>query len=207
MKIIIVRHGETAWNREEIFRGRIDIPLSKNGLKQVRILSSSMKDFRIDKIFSSPLKRAIQTAKEIAKFQNAEFEIDHRLVDMSFGIWEGMSLEKVKRKFPEEYKIWKENPEKLKIPGGETLKDIRERVENFLKEKIFSLKKDKILIVSHRVINKILFFSLLGISNRYFWNIKQDVAKYSIFEKTYFGWAITKHNQGFSFKKTTLKDF
>lgn len=209
MKIIIVRHGETEWNKEEIFRGGKNIPLNKNGLKQVKLLSKKLSDLKINRIFSSPLKRASQTSEEIAKFHNLNVEMENSLIDINFGRWEGMTLKEVKRKFPEKYKIWVNNPENLKFPEGENLKNVRERVENFLQEKVFNLKEDScIAVVSHRVINKIIILSLLGIPNKYFWNIKQDVATFTLFEKTRFGWIMNKHNEGCHLGKIKLlKDF
>lgn len=197
MKIIIVRHGETSYNREEIFRGRIDIPLNKTGEKQAKILAENLRNFKIDKIFSSPLKRAIQTAEEISKIQNIKMDVEESLIDMDFGRWQGLSLKEVKKRFPQEYKIWEETPQKIKIPQGESLKDVRKRLRKFLEERVFNLEEDfTVCIVSHRVINKILILTLLGLSNRYFWYIKQDVAKFTVFEKTRFGWVMDKHNLG-----------
>jgi len=90
-KIYILRHGETQWNKEEIFRGRNDIPLNEVGLKQAELASYYFKDKGIERIFSSPLLRAMQTAEAVSKTVGGDIEIVEEFIDINFGIWEGLS--------------------------------------------------------------------------------------------------------------------
>lgn len=210
IRIYIIRHGETEWNKKESFRGTIDIPLNKNGLNEAKYLSLKLKDKNFTKIFSSPLKRAMQTAEEIAQYHNAEIEITPDLIDINFGKWQGLSLESVKKKFKNEFKIWINTPDKIKFENGECLEDVRRRISNFFEKTILKYKEGNLAFVSHRVINKVLILYLLNIDNCNFWKIKQDTASYTVFEKNNFGWVMILHNDIChlnQIKKHKAKDF
>ncbi len=96
--VYLVRHGQTAWNKEEIFRGRSDIPLNETGLKEAALAGEYLKSFEVEAIYSSPLARAWQTAQKIAGFHRLEVRPLDGLMDMSFGRWEGHSLKEVKER-------------------------------------------------------------------------------------------------------------
>lgn len=179
MRIYLIRHGETEWNKEEIFRGRRDIPLNENGKKQAEETGNYLKERKIETIFTSPLTRSKQTAEIIGEQIGASIITIGELTDMDFGIWEGLSLTEVMERFPEEYKIWKSTPMSWKIQGAETLRDVRKRVSKVLRNLPI---KTNTAIVTHRVICKIITLFFLKISNAYFWNIKFDPASVSIFE-------------------------
>jgi len=182
MKIILIRHGQTEWNKEKIFRGRIDVPLDNVGIRQVnaiakRILSS----FEINTIYSSPLIRALMTAQAIAKPLNLNIKIDDRLIDFNFGEWQGLSLEKVKEKYSLLYHKWTTEPHLTEIPGGENLNSVRTRITKLLNE-IIEKEQGDIAIVSHRIVNKVIICTTLSLDNSYFWKIKQDVAAINVIE-------------------------
>ncbi len=181
MNIYVIRHGETQWNREEIFRGRKDVPLNKNGLEQAEKTAIFLAGNEIEVIFSSPLKRAVQTAESILKHKkNMEIITSHDLIDMNFGIWEGLTLKEVEEKFPVQFGVWKDHPENWKVKDAETLKDIRKRVSRFLN----SLKGYRnVALVSHRVICKIIIMNVLGLPLSRFWKIKIDTASVSLINK------------------------
>ena len=97
-KVYLVRHGQTAWNKEEIFRGRTDVPLDETGLREAKLAAGYFRGMEIDAIYSSPLLRAIQTAQEISKVCDLGVTPLHGIIDMSFGEWEGRSLREVREK-------------------------------------------------------------------------------------------------------------
>lgn len=179
MKIYLVRHGETEWNREEIFRGRKDISLNENGKKQAEETGNYLKRKKIKTIFTSPLVRSKQTAEIIGERIGAPIITIQELIDMDFGIWEGLSLTEVMERFPQEFEIWKSAPMRWKIEGAETLMDIRKRVSRGLRR---LPSETNMVIVTHRVVCKIIALFFLKISNACFWNIKFDPASVSIFE-------------------------
>ncbi len=172
--IYLVRHGQTAWNREEIFRGRSDVPLDETGLRQAELAGLYFKELKIYAIYSSPLSRAWQTAEKIAEPHGLRVQPLQGIIDMSFGKWEGHPHEEIKRMDPETYRLWREEPHRAKLPGGETLDEVRDRAMAALEEVIQIHPEGTIVLVSHRVVNKVLLCGILGLDNSHFWQIIQD---------------------------------
>jgi len=188
MKIYVVRHGETAWNKEEVFRGRKDVPLNDRGVGQAERTGRFFAGKRISLICSSPLSRARQTASEIGKSCNVAVKIDDAFIDMDFGRWEGLSLPAVRKAFPESFETWRNNPHRFCIEGSETLTRVRSRSMKGLRQAISTVPKDDpsepvIIIVTHRVICKLLALHFLGVSNRFFWKVKCDPASITLAEQ------------------------
>ncbi len=180
-KLIIIRHGETPWNKEKIFRGRANIELSSEGIKQAQLLAKRLESFKIKVIYTSPLKRAKKTAEIIAQAQNIPVKVVNEFIDISYGKWEGLSLKEVEKKDKKFYHKWLTHPEQVKFPQGENLNEVKKRVLPAINKIIEKSKEEVIAIVSHRVVNKIIILSLLGLSEAHFWKIKHDVAAFSVF--------------------------
>jgi broad specificity phosphatase PhoE len=181
-QILLVRHGETEWNASEVFRGQADVPLNANGIKQAQLLGKYLKGKRIDVVYSSPLKRAVKTAEAIAAQFSLEINIAPALIDMNYGDWQGLPATDVKRKFPDIYQAWLDTPEKVKIPGGDSLEDVKNRAFPFLEETVAKHAGMNIAMVSHRVVHKVLICALLKIGNAGFYNVKLDTAGITRFE-------------------------
>lgn len=94
MQIILARHGETEWNVSEIFRGRRDVGLNEMGNRQAELLGNYLKDLKIEVIYSSPLKRALDTAQSIAKHHRLDVNVAPGLTDFNYGVWEGLSIKR-----------------------------------------------------------------------------------------------------------------
>lgn len=210
-KIILVRHGQTLWNKEEIFRGRIDIDLNETGLEQAKLLARALSRFQINAIYSSPLKRAVNTATPVANYQQIEVNIDEHFIDMNYGHWEGKSCEEIKETFTTLYQKWIKAPHLLRIPDGETLDEVRIRVVTGLNQILTKHKEETIVIVSHRVVNKVLICALLGLDNSSFWQIRQDTACYTIFNYEDNNFTLILHNESCHLKslqgESELADF
>ena len=174
VKVILIRHGETDWNTKQIFRGRKDIPLNEVGLAQAKAVGVSLSDIQIDAIYSSPLGRALETAKVLAESRSLEVELEEGFIDIDFGKWQGITHEKVKEEYESLYEMWLKNPQMVTFPGGESLKDVRTRSMEALEKVIKKHPGKTIAIVSHRVLNKVLLCSVLGLELSHFWYIKQD---------------------------------
>ena len=125
--IYLVRHGQTAWNKEEVFRGRTDIPLDETGLREAELAAEYFRPIHLQAIYSSPLSRARQTAQKIAQIHALEAQPLDGIIDMSFGSWEGQSLREVEEKDGVRYRQWRDEPHLVKLPGGETLEEVRAR--------------------------------------------------------------------------------
>ena len=192
-EIILVRHGETEWNVEEIFRGRIDIELNETGRKQGELLAEYLSRLKLEAIYSSPLKRAVTTAEMIANYHKLGVESVAGLIDFNYGEWQGLPHQEVKDKYKELYVKWVNSPDQVKIPGGESLDDIRERAVGVVNNTV-ARHGGTVALVSHRVVNKVLICALLGLDNSHFWNIKQDTCGITTFTYEKEQFILTEHN-------------
>ncbi|NIM05380.1 MAG: histidine phosphatase family protein [Armatimonadetes bacterium] len=174
-KFLVIRHGETQWNREMIFRGRQDIPLSEKGCEQARRLTESLSTEPIAAVYSSPLSRAADTAAAIASGRNVEVCLREELIDMNFGEWEGLAVNEVRERYPKEFDHWARSPEEAVPPGGEGLSAIRARVREGLEEWSQRHPEETLALITHRVVCKVILCEALGLSNSAFWKIQQDV--------------------------------
>jgi broad specificity phosphatase PhoE len=182
MLVYIVRHGETEYNKEELFRGRKDVPLNDVGKKQAERLGTYFEGKTVARIFASPLARAQQTAQGISKKANAPVETIEEFTDMDFGAWEGVALKEVERLYPREFLLWKETPQNLKVKDGESLAKVRQRMRKGM-ERILSGKERDCVIVTHRVLCKLMVLYALNIPNSRFWGMKFDPASVSLIER------------------------
>ena len=106
MDVILIRHGRTTLNKQNVFRGRLDVDLDETSNKQAELLAKSLEAEHIDAVLSSPLKRAVQTAECIARSRDIKTMAIDDLNDMDLGIWQGMPKKEVEGKFPGLWKIW-----------------------------------------------------------------------------------------------------
>jgi len=192
-ELILVRHGETEWNVGEVFRGRIDIELNETGLRQAELLAEYLSGVKIDAVYSSPLKRALKTAEIIARYHKLEVEIAPGLIDFDFGKWQGLPHQEVKRRYKQLYAQWVNSPHLVKMPDGESLSEVRERALTVVDE-VVAKHEGAVVLVSHRVVNKVLICALLGLDNSHFWNIRQDTCGTTTFAYENGHFILTKHN-------------
>jgi broad specificity phosphatase PhoE len=208
-KLILVRHGETAWNVEKIYRGRTDVNLDEVGMKQAELLGKYLSNWELEAIYSSPLKRALDTANIIARYHKVDIHVAEGLIDFDYGEWQSLPENEAERLYPTLHNGWQSNPHKVKMPGGESLEDVKKRSIKVVDD-ILSEYQGNVVLVSHRVVNKVLMCSLLGLDNSHFWNIKQDVGGITIFNYVDGRFVLTRHNDTSYLKelqKSVLDDF
>jgi len=181
-RIYLVRHGTTEWNREEIFRGQADCALNETGRAEARAVAAYFEGVNLDGIYTSPLARAAETAAAIAAGRGIEVGSDPAFIDLDFGEWQGRPLKEVREKYPELYRAWRERPQEVTIPGGENLDSVRARAWEGLLRVARENPDRTVVIVSHRVITKILICAALGLDNSHFWQIKQDTTAINCLE-------------------------
>jgi len=182
--LYLLRHGQTEWNSTGVFRGRKDIPLSEEGKVQAELSARALKDAGIKKIYSSPLKRALETAEAVSKIIGIEPVVLEGLTDLNFGLWEGQTLEWVKQNYKDEYYMYRNHPENCSIPGGESLPECFNRVAKLI-ENILSkndIEKLPVLIVTHRVILKMAFLWVLSLPLSRFWHFQLDTCSITSFK-------------------------
>ena len=209
MEIILARHGETDWNVEEIFRGRIDVELNETGIRQAELLARYLRYLRVAAIYSSPLKRALTTAEMVAGYYGLNVEIAPGLVDFDYGEWQGLSHDVVKSRYKELYAGWVRSPHRVTMPAGESLDDVRKRVLGLV-DNVIAKYAGAVVLVSHRVVNKVLICALLGLDNSHFWDIKLDTCGITTFTCENGRFILTGHNDTSflkSIQKAPLSDF
>jgi len=131
--IFLVRHGQTEWNALGRFQGRADVPLDEKGLFQARNLALVLRPVAIAAAYSSPLRRAIETAQEILMHHpRVPLTRDPDLVEMDLGDFDGMEAGTWAKCYPEFLARWRERPSKVRMPKGETLEEVSERALRFL---------------------------------------------------------------------------
>ena len=179
-EIYLLRHGQTAWNKGRIFRGRHDIPLDSHGLAQAQCASRALKEIQLVKIHSSPLSRAMQTAEPIAARQDLQIAKVPQLLDIDYGQWTGKSQNEIEKNYPDLNRQWLESPDQVRFPEGEDLTAVRERAFPKLVELAGAADEGPILIVSHRVVLKVLICTALNMPLLSFWQVQVDTASLSL---------------------------
>jgi broad specificity phosphatase PhoE len=147
MQLILIRHGETHWNKEGRVQGVSDIELSAAGVEQARRLALSLKDSVIDAIHTSPLKRAYSTAEIINAFHQKEIEVHSDLTEMDQGDFEGLTFKELMVREKAFLHRWISDPASVKMPNGESLAELQERAWQPI-QKIIAGEKN-VLVVSH----------------------------------------------------------
>jgi probable phosphoglycerate mutase len=165
LRFFLVRHGETAENVKMRYLGRRDEPLTESGMRQAEQVAAALSSFPIRAIYSSPLKRAADTAARIREACGAALYADTRLIEGSFGRWEGLSRDEVIRSGGEDAELlarWESNA-RASPPGGESLEEIRERAMGLVEELIENERQFPAVLVSHVGPIKALLASALDI--------------------------------------------
>lgn len=181
-RVYLVRHGTTEWNKEEIFRGRLDCKLNETGQAEARALAEYFTHIPLQAIYSSPLSRAMGTARPVAEAKGLRVIPEPDFIDLDFGEWQGLPLKEVREKYSDLYRLWQERPEAVHFPGGEDLAQVRTRAWEGLQKILRDNPEGNALIFSHRVVTKILLCAVLGLENSHFWKIRQDTTAVNCFE-------------------------
>lgn len=176
MNLILIRHGETDWNRTGRCQGVADIDLNDTGRRQIEELAHSLRDADISAVYSSDLLRALRTAKQIASHHDLDVNIDKDLREMDQGDLEGLLFEEIRDRYADVLKEWRESPETLMLPGGESLLQVQERAWNVF-EKLNSLHAgETIVAVSHNLTITALLCKITGVGLRGFRNFNLRAA-------------------------------
>ncbi|MBQ7497711.1 MAG: histidine phosphatase family protein [Selenomonas sp.] len=163
--VILVRHGQTDYNLEGRWQGFLDIPLNATGIRQAELLAESLRDVPIDVFISSPLKRALVTTEKCARLHGKEIAYtDDRLKEINYGEWAGMKREDVAKKYTELNKLWEERPWLVKIPKGESLRELGNRYREALEDAARKYPGKTIFIGAHSLGNMALICNALDIS-------------------------------------------
>lgn len=184
MRILLVRHGETAWNAEGRHQGQtFDVPLSNQGLAQAGALALRLADLDLGRAVASPLLRARQTAEVILGSRSLPLGLDPDLREISHGQWEGRTLAEIREQDPETLTAWRERPEQTRLPGGETLLEVQDRAWAALGRATLGLEAQKtLLLVTHDGVNRVLLCRILGLPLARVWAFRQAPTTLNLLE-------------------------
>lgn len=165
MRLIIVRHGESEWNRIGRYQGQSDAPLSDLGLRQAEALALRLCDEPLDVIFTSSLQRAAKTAESIARYhRDTPFEHTPALLEIDHGDWQGLLADEVIERYGDGLREWREHPTRAQMPNGESFSNVLKRVLDFKEQLCVEYSGRNVLISTHDVVVKVLVADALGMN-------------------------------------------
>lgn len=187
MNILLVRHGETAWNREGRYQGRTDIPLSDVGSAQVAALGRRLAEIPLKTAYASPLSRAKNTAEVILTGRQTPLWLDAGLMEISHGEWEGKLASDVELSHAEMFGVWRTRPGRTSPagPGAETLGDVETRAWAVLERVSDGLgEHETILVAAHDAVNRVILCRVMGLPLERIWSFRQSPASLNVLSGT-----------------------
>ena len=163
-ELILIRHGETEWNRERRIQGHTDLSLSAIGLNQARLLAGRLADEPIRAIYSSDLARARQTAIPLADALALPLRTTPLLREAGFGAWEGLTASEVEARWPEEFAAWQQDSLSYRPPDGERIEELQGRAMAAVAEMLTTHPGDKVAVIGHGGSVKAILCGLMGFS-------------------------------------------
>lgn len=164
MDLLLVRHGQTDWNLEQRVMGRSDTPLNAKGVEQIRRLKGWLDEIEIHAVYSSPLKRTLQTTDILMEGRNG-LPVLHEpgVQEIDYGDWVGMTFPEVEAKFGESYQAYRFRPSRMQIPGGEAMVDVQKRGVSAIEAMREKHEGKRVLVVTHSDVGKAILIHYLGI--------------------------------------------
>ncbi len=187
-RVNLIRHGETEGAETKRYKGHIDVPLSENGIKQITKLSNYLvqngsKSLNgLNAVYCSDLSRAVKSAEIIAGPYGLKPVIIKALRERNFGVWEGMSFDEIKEKYPDTFNAWTENPLQFSPIEGESTIEVKDRALKAFNEITERHNSGNIAVVAHGGINRVILCELLGIPLENIFRIEQDFAALNVIE-------------------------
>ncbi len=184
VKVLLVRHGQTEWNRTHRFQGRSDTPLNQTGINQAEAMALMLKNESLTSIYTSPLLRAYETARRIKAFHPQTLIIEEAgFIEMDLGDFDGMVAKVWAKEYEDFMTSWWENPAKVSMPGGESLEEVQNRAVSALNRIISEHPaKSTLLICSHNFVILSLLCHARGISLDNFRELRQANGALSIIQ-------------------------
>lgn len=174
-EVVLIRHGETDWNRERRFRGRADVPLNQNGLWDVDATAQRIaRQWKIAALYSSPVFRAKETAEVIGAATDAIVQIVPDLADIDYGEWQGLTRAEATARHPQVMKEFDDLPSRVHIPGGETFAAVQDRSIRALRLLATRHANDTIAVVAHTEVNRLIILAALGGKIDAIWGLGQE---------------------------------
>jgi alpha-ribazole phosphatase len=176
-RVVLIRHGETTERARGTVYGSLDVPLSRRGVAQARGLAAVLASTPVDAVYSSPRRRAVETARSIG-----EPTILDALGELNFGAFEGRTYDEIARDHPELYSQWMSNPTSVRFPGGESYKDLSTRVTTAIRERRGLHVASTFAVVAHGGVVRALIAEALQMPDTAIFSIGCDFASISVLD-------------------------
>lgn len=180
LDLILIRHGETDWNKEGRCQGFSDIPLNNEGVRQAEALALSLRGRGLKAVYSSPLKRAYDTALRIARYHELDVVTEDGLKELNQGLIEGLTQEEISRKFAGLLESWRSDAGSVAMPEGESLEDLRRRAWSSVERIIGENPNGEVAVVGHNLTNLVIICNAFGVRLSDFRKFRQDMNAVSI---------------------------
>ena len=195
MKFFLVRHGETEWNKLGRFQGHKDISLNERGASQAKETAQATAGWGHRGIYSSPLLRTVQVAEEIVKVTPMSVFEEPGLKELSLGDLEGVTGQEMRDGWPLVFAQWRSNPEKISMPNGESLVQLRERAwQAILDIERKHSSEDSVVVISHNFAIRSIVGELLGQPLEFFHRMSLNLASVCTFDSDDRGRRLTGYN-------------
>ena len=187
LRLLLVRHGETDWNRQKRFQGQIDVPLNQTGRLQSQQAATFLQSIPLQQAFTSPMLRPKETAEIILQHHSAvSLSLEPDLAEIAHGTWEGRLEPEIEQDYPGLLQQWQLTPETVQMPEGENLQQVWERAivawDRIVRAADSQAEVGNTLVVAHDAINKAILCSILGLGPEYFWVFKQGNGAVSVID-------------------------
>lgn len=184
MKLILVRHGETDWNRDNRVQGHSDIGLNERGKEQARCLASQLKDETVTAIYSSPLRRAWETASTIAEFHQVPLQVEPDLAELDVGEMDGLTFEEMRSKYGDILREWVRDAGPVKMPNGESLEELQERAWTAIQRMLQRHAEGTVIVISHNFTINTIICRAIALALCDFRKLGLSVASISVLDLT-----------------------
>jgi alpha-ribazole phosphatase len=164
-RVVLVRHAETEESGRGRCYGRLDVRLSPQGLRQAQALAAALAGPPLAAVYTSPLSRALDTARPIAAAQGLEPAVIEALAELDFGEVEGLRYDEIESQQPELFRAWMDEPARVRFPGGEGLPDLRARVVPALAEIRARHEGHAVAVVAHGGVIRVVLADALGLED------------------------------------------
>jgi probable phosphoglycerate mutase len=174
-KIILTRHGHIEGITPERFRGRLDLPITALGQRQIAATSHRINaTWKIAAIYTSPMSRCVITGEAIAQPSGLTIKPLAGLNDIDYGAWQGLTHDEAKARWPAEFAMWFRAPHLAQPPGGETLQDVLARAASTLRTVTRDRPDDTVVLVGHDSVNRVILLHVLELPLSRYWLFKQE---------------------------------
>ncbi|HUJ78808.1 MAG TPA: alpha-ribazole phosphatase [Nitrospiria bacterium] len=174
--LYLIRHGQVAKARPRSYNGQSDVPLSALGAQQMERLADWASSAGVTAVYCSDLQRTRSGADQVARRCVATVTVSSSLREKHFGSWEGLTYEEAEQRFPTEWRAWLIDPSIARPPGGETYREVEDRVVPLVRGIVSDHLGQTVLILAHGGVNRVLLCRALGLPLRQAFRIEQDYA-------------------------------